>query len=134
MLREHLQPPAEATAALEDAAVVEEVEAEAEEEETKARIEAPNEEEEAAAAIEDKVEDKRAQIQLQLLQLHPTLLAKLDLRRRQLGSRRTRLPWRLRQSLTTMTMPKSASSAPTLLLTTPLRRATTRHVISAVCA
>lgn len=131
MLREHLQPPAEATAALEDAAVVEEVEAE-EEEEIKARIEAPNEEEEAAAAIEDKDEDKRAQIQLQLLL--PTLLAKLDLRRRQLGSRRTRLPWRLLQSPTTMTMPKSASSAPTLLPTTPLRRATTRHAISAVCA
>lgn len=112
--------------------MVEEAEAEAEEEETRARIEAPNEEEEAAAAIEDRDEDKRAPIQLQLLL--PTLLAKLDLRRRQLGLKRTRLPWRLLQSPMTMTMPKSASSAPTLLPTTPLRRATTRHVISAVCA
>lgn len=130
MLREHLQPPAEATAALEDAAVVE-AEAAEEEEETRARIEVPNEEEEAAAT-EDRDEDKRAQIQLQLLR--PTLLVKLDLRRRQLASRRTRLLWPLLQSPTTMTMPKSASSAPTLLPTTPLRRATTRHVISAVCA
>ena len=107
---------------------------EAEEGETRAIIEAAPSEEEVAA-IEARDEDKRAQIQLQLVR--PKLLAKQDLRSRQplpLGLRRTRRPWQLLQSLTMMTMPKSASSAPTPLPTTRLRRVTTRHVISAVCA
>lgn len=110
-------------------------EAEAEGGETKARIEAAASEGEEAAAIEDRDEDKKVLIQLRLL--HLKLLAKQILQRRQpllLGTRRTRRLWRLPQSLMMTTMPKSASSAPTPLPTTRLRRATTRHAISAVYA
>jgi hypothetical protein len=103
-------------------------EAEEEEEEIRARIEAVPGEEGEVIAIADRDEDRRRQ---KVLQLHPPK------RPLQLQTRRTRRWQRLLPSCkptTTMTMATSASSAPTPSPTTRLRRATTRHAISAACA
>ena len=104
--------------------------AEVEAEETKASLEAVPSEEDEAATIADRDEDRRAQ---KLLQLHlPKRLLLL--------TRRTRRWQRLlpsynpRPPTMTTTMAIFASSAPTPLPTTRLRRATTRRAISAACA